>query len=107
MIRSTDGGRTWSERYSSLVNSPHGPTQLRDGRLLYAGKELWTGQRRNGVAESVDDELTKAVLLDIADEEKVHAGEFLALLKTLAPDEDEWYRKGAAEVAELKEKTGR
>ena len=24
MIRSTDGGRTWSQRYSSIVNSPHG-----------------------------------------------------------------------------------
>ncbi len=55
MIRSTDGGRSWSPRYSSIVNSPHGPTQLRDGRLLYAGKELWTGEKRNGVAESVDD----------------------------------------------------
>jgi hypothetical protein len=24
-------------RYSSIVNSPHGPVQLADGRLLYAG----------------------------------------------------------------------
>jgi hypothetical protein len=55
MIRSTDGGRTWSPRYSSLVNSPHGPIQLSDGRVLYAGKELWSGQRRNGVCESLDD----------------------------------------------------
>ncbi|HOG28760.1 MAG TPA: sialidase family protein [Vicinamibacterales bacterium] len=58
MIRSTDGGRTWSPRYSSIVNSPHGPIQLRDGRLLYAGKELWTGARRVGVCESLDDGLT-------------------------------------------------
>jgi hypothetical protein len=42
MIRSNDGGVTWSARYPSIVNSPHGPTQLADGRLLYAGKELWT-----------------------------------------------------------------
>jgi sialidase-1 len=55
MIRSDDGGRTWSEPYSSIVNSPHGPVQLRDGRLLYAGKELWTGERRNGFCESRDD----------------------------------------------------
>ena len=48
MIRSTDGGRTWSPRYSSIVNSPHGPIQSSDGRVLYAGKELWTGQRRSG-----------------------------------------------------------
>ncbi|MCA9138198.1 MAG: exo-alpha-sialidase [Planctomycetales bacterium] len=55
MIRSTDGGVTWSSRYTSIVNSPHGPIQLSDGRLLYAGKELWTGDRAIGVCESVDD----------------------------------------------------
>jgi hypothetical protein len=55
MIRSTDGGLTWSERYRSIVNSPHGPTQLADGRLIYAGRELWTGERGVGVCESIDD----------------------------------------------------
>ncbi len=55
MIRSTDGGRSWSAPYPSIVNSPHGPIQLTDGRLLYAGKELWTGGRRVGVCESADD----------------------------------------------------
>ena len=55
MIRSTDGGITWSERYSSIVNSPHGPIQLDDGRLLYAGKKLWTGNNEVGVCESRDD----------------------------------------------------
>ncbi|MBG86986.1 MAG: hypothetical protein CMO80_08830 [Verrucomicrobiales bacterium] len=55
MIRSTDGGITWSERYTSIVNSPHGPIQLKDGRQLYAGKVLWTGNKENGVCESKDD----------------------------------------------------
>jgi hypothetical protein len=55
MIRSTDGGTTWSERYPTIVNSPHGPIQLRDGRQLYAGKQLWTGGKRNGICESVND----------------------------------------------------
>jgi predicted neuraminidase len=54
-IRSSDGGRTWGSRQVTLVNSPHGPIQLADGRLLYAGKELWTAQKRVGVCESVDD----------------------------------------------------
>jgi hypothetical protein len=54
MIRSTDGGITWSQRYSSIVNSPHGPIQLSDGRLLYAGKKLWTGGEL-GVCQSTDD----------------------------------------------------
>ena len=55
MLRSADGGVTWSARYTSIVNSPHGPVPLADGRLLYAGKELWTGERRVGVCESRDD----------------------------------------------------
>ena len=55
VIRSTDGGITWSERYPTIVSSPHGPVQLADGRLLYAGKQLWTKQRRVGVCESLDD----------------------------------------------------
>ena len=65
MIRSTDGGLTWSPPYSSIVNSPHGPIQLSDGRLLYAGKELWTGERRNGVCESLDDGRTWRWLAEI------------------------------------------
>ncbi len=55
MIRSTDGGVTFSARYDCRVNSPHGPIQLADGRLLYAGKELWRGEHRIGVCESSDD----------------------------------------------------
>ena len=55
VMRSVDGGKSWSERADSLVNSPHGPIQLADGRILYAGKELWTGDNRIGVAVSGDD----------------------------------------------------
>jgi hypothetical protein len=55
MVRSTDGGITWSERYRCLVDSPHGPVQLRDGRIVYAGVGLWDKDRRVGVAVSSDD----------------------------------------------------
>ncbi len=55
MKRSTDGGVSWSGRYDCLVSSPHGPIQLADGRLLYAGKELWRDPRRVGVCQSTDD----------------------------------------------------
>ncbi len=58
LIRSTDGGKSWSTRIPTVVNSPHGPIQLKDGRLLYAGKQLWTGEKKIGVAESKDDGLT-------------------------------------------------
>ncbi|NYT02039.1 MAG: rubrerythrin [Methanosarcinales archaeon] len=53
------------------------------------------------LAESTDDELARAVLYDIADEEIVHAGEFLRLLKELAPEEEGLYEKGSEEVEEI------
>ena len=65
VIRSTDGGLTWSTRLPTMVNSPHGPIQLADGRLLYAGKQLWAKERKIGVCESKDDGLTWQWLADI------------------------------------------
>ena len=56
------------------------------------------------LSESTDNRLAKEVLKDIADEERVHAGEFLRLLKKLAPDEEKFYAEGAAEVEEEMEK---
>jgi hypothetical protein len=55
MVRSSDGGKTWSELIDCLVDSPHGPSQLADGRLLYAGKDLWRPGERTGVCQSRDD----------------------------------------------------
>lgn len=65
VIRSTDGGITWSARSPTIVNSPHGPIQLADGRLLYAGKELWTESKRVGVCHSEDDGQTWKWLAEI------------------------------------------
>jgi len=53
------------------------------------------------LAESTDDKLAKEVLIDIADEERVHAGEFLRLLRQLAPDEENFYKEGQEEVEEM------
>jgi rubrerythrin len=50
------------------------------------------------LAESTDNKLAMEVLKDIADEERVHAGEFLRLLHELAPNEEKFYAKGAKEV---------
>ena len=57
------------------------------------------------LAESTDNKLAQAVLKDIADEERVHAGEFLRLLKELAPDEVKFYDEGAEEVEEIIKET--
>jgi rubrerythrin len=56
------------------------------------------------LAESTDSELARTVLVEIADEERVHAGEFLRLLKELAPEEEEFYQEGYEEVEEIIEK---
>jgi sialidase-1 len=64
MLRSTDGGVTWSARYRVPVNSPHGPLVLRDGRLLYPGKALYAGGTV-GVWESTDDGQSWELLADI------------------------------------------
>jgi Neuraminidase (sialidase) len=65
MLRSTDGGTTWSAAYRVPVNSPHGPVQLADGRVLYAGKQLWHDNTKNGVAISEDDGRTWTWLAEI------------------------------------------
>lgn len=65
MLRSSDGGLSWSARYETPVNSPHGPIQLADGRLLYAGKELWTPAQRVGICGSPDDGQTWHWLAEI------------------------------------------
>jgi rubrerythrin len=52
------------------------------------------------LSESTDNKLAQEVLKDIADEERVHAGEFLRLLRELSPDEQKFYDEGAEEVEE-------
>ncbi|OGH97384.1 MAG: rubrerythrin [Candidatus Melainabacteria bacterium RIFOXYA12_FULL_32_12] len=53
------------------------------------------------IAQSIDDELAKKVLIDVANEEKEHAGEFLRVLRELSPEEFEFYKNGEEEVEEM------
>ena len=55
------------------------------------------------LADAADNELARAVLQDIADEERVHAGEFQRLLNILLPDEEKLLADGAEEVDEMAE----
>jgi hypothetical protein len=52
-------------------------------------------------AEASDNPLAKKVLVDIANEERVHAGEFARLISILAGDEDALLAQGAQEVNEM------
>jgi len=49
-------------------------------------------------ADATDNPLAKAVLIDIANEERVHAGEFARLISILNGDEEGYLFKGAQEV---------
>ena len=70
---------------------------IRAIRLLVSA-EYEAVQMYMQLAESIDNKLAAEVLEDIANEERVHAGEFLRLLKELAPDEEKFYTEGAKEV---------
>jgi len=90
--------------FSGLAND----RKLTDEELIRAirfmvAAEYEATQMYTQLAESTDNKLAVDVLKDIADEELVHAGEFLRLLHELAPDEEKLYAKGAGEVeAEIK-----
>jgi rubrerythrin len=79
------------------------PELIRAIRFMVAA-EYEAVQLYMQLAESTDDKLAKEVLVDIADEERVHAGEFLTLLKQLAPDEEKFYEEGTEEVQEMIDK---
>lgn len=76
---------------------------LRALRLSLAAEEEAT-HIYQAIADATTNELAKAVLLDIADEERVHKGEFQRLIELLAPQETEFMAEGASEVDEIKEK---
>ena len=52
-------------------------------------------------ADATDNKLAKKVLHDIADEERVHVGEFQRLLNILLKDEEGFLAEGAEEVNEM------
>jgi rubrerythrin len=52
-------------------------------------------------AEATDHPLAKRVLIDVANEEREHIGEFQRLLDILTGDESEWLANGVAEVDEM------
>jgi rubrerythrin len=51
--------------------------------------------------EATDDLKAKAVLADIRDEEKIHMGELISLMRELDPKEAEQFLKGQKEVQKL------
>ena len=88
--------------FSELANG----RKLTDEELVRAirfmvAAEYEATQMYMQLAESTGNRLAVAVLKNIANEELVHAGEFLRLLYELAPAERALYAKGAGEVVEI------
>jgi rubrerythrin len=88
--------------FSGLVNN----RKLSDKELIRAVRflvaaEYEATQLYTQLAESTNNKIAIAILKDIADEEIVHAGEFLRLLRELAPNESILYAQGAKEVEEM------
>ena len=65
-----------------------------------AAAEFEATQLYMQLAESTNNKLAVEVLKEVADEERVHIGEFTRLLHELAPDEKKFYAQGAKEVEE-------
>jgi rubrerythrin len=91
--------------FSGLANN----RKLTDEELVRAirftvAAECEATQLYMQLAESTDNKLAVKVLKDVADEERIHIGEFLRLLRQLAPDEEKFYTKGAKEVEATIEK---
>jgi rubrerythrin len=85
--------------FSGLANS----RKLTNAELIRAirfmiAAEFEATQLYMQLAESTDNKLAIDVLKDIADEERVHVGEFMRLLNELSPDEKKFYSEGADEV---------
>ena len=78
------------------------PELVRAIRLNTAA-ELDAASLYEAHAEATDNPLAKKVFLDIANEERVHVGEFIELLKILLPDEEGWLQNGFDEVREMAE----
>jgi rubrerythrin len=91
--------------FSGLAND----RKLNDEELVRAirfmvASEYEATQLYTQLAESTDNKLAAKVLKEIADEELVHAGEFLRLLHELAPNEAKFYAQGAKEVEAIVKK---
>lgn len=57
-------------------------------------------------ADATDHPLAKEVLVDIANEEREHVGEFSRLLEILTGDEAQWLAEGREEVDEMAAELG-
>ena len=90
--------RTTAFRFEKPSNWTFKAGQFLEMTLLDPSETDAEGNTRTFSIASAPHEETVTVATRIADEERVHAGEFLKLLHHLAPEEAKLYEKGAKEV---------
>ncbi|WP_290994800.1 demethoxyubiquinone hydroxylase family protein [Gordonibacter sp.] len=87
------------------------PRTMTKGELVQAirvdlASELEAALLYEAHAATTDDEVARKVLLDIANEEKEHMGELLALLEYLDPSEADHFAEGVGEVKDMMDELG-
>jgi rubrerythrin len=90
---------TFGSPFSGLAKEKKiSPEELIRAIRFSISAEYEATQQYMQLVESTDNSLVIKVLTEIANEERVHAGELLRLLNELSPDEAKFYAKGAKEV---------
>ena len=89
---------TFGSPFSGFTSEPKLTEEelIRAVRFIIAS-EYEATQLYTQLADSITHPFAQAVLKDVADEERVHAGQFLKLLYYNAPDEEKLYEQGAHE----------
>ena len=96
--------------FASALTEPLNGRKLTDEELVRAVRFLVSAeyeavQMYQQIVEATDNKLAIKVINSVIDEEKVHAGEFLKLLRELDPEEAKHYEEGEKEVEDEKKTT--
>ena len=92
--------------FTNVLSGMDGDRRLKHDEMVRAirfavAAEYEAVQMYRQLAHSIDDEKAIAVLNEVSEEELVHAGEFLRLLKEISPNEERLYALGSREVEQI------
>lgn len=73
--QSLNKGKTWEKPVKQLSTAPHGPIELKDGRLIYVGTATINGEKKLAVEESNNDGASWNLIskIEIPDDENIDA----------------------------------
>lgn len=97
---------SFANPFAGNVNRKMSNAELMQALRLDIAGELEAIFIYDAHVQATDDPMAKAVLADIRDEEKVHVGELITLMRHLDPKEAELFFEGETEVHEMLEELG-